>query len=129
MSTKKQSDFNPDELIATSAAHERSLEELQASVVKLEKRVGDNAALAKSFQQAFENDKKMDAVLTALICNLIVSNDDLKESIEKAVAKVDRKWWNGTSKKTLGAIGGVALVVLGAFLQGWFTKIFGDGNG
>jgi ElaB/YqjD/DUF883 family membrane-anchored ribosome-binding protein len=116
-----KNDFDPNELIRSSAEHEKSLTELQAGLTKLEKRVGDNAALAKSFKDAFENDKKMDAVLTSLICKLIEKDDSLKEAVTKAVKKVDREWWNGAWKKIATAVGAVVLLVIGAVI-GHFIK-------
>ena len=120
--TKKQNDFDPNELIKASEDHEKTLAELQESVKKLDIRVGDSAALAKSFKSAFENDKKMDAVLTALICDLIQKDDDLRRAIRSAVKNVDRDWWNGAWKKGLGAAGAVFLIFLGWFIP----KLFGE---
>jgi hypothetical protein len=117
--TKKPNDFDPNELIKASEDHEKSLADLRLVVSRLDKRVGNDATLAASFKNAFENDKKMDTVLTSLIKDLILKDDDLRAAITKAVAKVDRKWWNGAWKKALAAIGAVLLVVLGAVLQAW----------
>lgn len=116
---KKQNDFDANELIKASEDHEKSLAELGQSVKKLEARVGDNAALAKSFREAFDNDKKMDEVLTGLICELIEKNDSLKDAVKTAVRRVDRDWWNRAGKKGLTAVGAIVLVALGAFLQAW----------
>lgn len=115
-SADKANDFDPNELIRSSAEHEKSLAELQAALAKLEIRVGDNAALAKSFKEAFENDKKMDTVLTELICKLIEKDDSLKDAVKKAVKKVDREWWNSAWKKIFSAIGAVLLLIAGAII-------------
>lgn len=116
---KQNSDFNPDELIKASADHEKSLAELQKTVKILDKRVGTNAALATSFKQAFENDKKMDKVLVDLIVNLVKTNDTVKAAVNKAVENADRKWWNGAWKKSLTAIGAVILALISG-LAGYF---------
>lgn len=117
---KNQNDFKPDELIKASADHEKTLGELSTSVKKLEKRMGDSAALATSFKEAFENDKKMDAVLKDLLCELIQSDEKLKEAVKVAVKKIDRDWWGKAWKTTFGAVGALLLVVLGAIMQAWF---------
>lgn len=119
---KNQNDFKPDELIKASDDHEKSLAQIQKAVAKIENRVGDSASLTISFKDAFENDKKMDTVLTGLICDLIVKDDDLKKAICRAVEKVDRKWWNGAWKRGPAIIGAIFLVVIGAFLQAQFAK-------
>lgn len=120
--SKGQNDFNPEDLIKASEDHEKTISELSASVKKLKNRLGDNAALAGAFKEAFDSDKKMDAVLKELLCNLIRSDESLKDAIKEAVKKIDRDWWNNTWKKTLGAIGAIALVILGAVLQSWLGK-------
>ena len=125
MVTRKQSDFNPEDLIATSAEHEQSLSELRKSVAKLNSRVGDSASLAKSFKDAFDNDKKMDAVLTSLVCELVATNEQFKTAVEKAVARVDRKWWGGKTKAIVGAIGAILLLAIGAIFSEVFKKLFG----
>ena len=121
MATKKQNDFDPNELIKASEDHEKSLTELQQQLTQLDNRVGTNAALAKSFKTAFENDKKMDAVLVTLIVELITKNDDIKTALVDAVGKVDRKWWNGAWKKILTAVG-VIVVSLISGLAGYFLR-------
>jgi len=116
---KKQSDFNPEDLIATSAEHEKSLGEINKLIRNLDKRIGTDAQLAESFKKAFENDKRMDATLKELIKTLILSDESIKKSIESAVKKVDKEWWNGAWKKILTAVGAVVLLILGALIGVW----------
>ena len=120
MATKKQDDFDAEKLIKASADHEKTLADLTSMVKRLDQRVGDSSSLAKSFKEAFDTDKKMDSVLTKLLCDLILNNDLLRDSVKNAVKKVDREWWGKSWKSAISAIGAVLLVVLGAFLQAWF---------
>lgn len=101
MATKKQNDFDAEKLIKASADHEKTLAELASMVKRLDQRVGDSSSLAKSFKEAFDTDKKMDSVLTKLLCDLISNNDLLRDSVKNAVKKVDREWWGNHGKVQL----------------------------
>ena len=118
----KHNDFDTNDLVRVSDEHEKSLGELRKAVKSLEKRVGDNAALALSFKDAFENDKKMDAVLVTLITDLILKDDDLKEAISKSVNKMDRAWWTGARKRIIAVTGAVLLLIIGAVVQALVAK-------
>jgi hypothetical protein len=109
--------FDPKQYAQLTDAHTATLKELQKAQASLEKRVGTDAALADSFTHAFENDKKMDKVLTALIVDLIIKNEDIKVAVKNAVKKVDRDWWNGAVKRVIAVVGAVVLVLLGVLFQ------------
>lgn len=122
MVVKQQNDFKLDELVTTSAEHEKSLEEIGKSLKNIENRVGTDSQLAESFKLAFEQNKHVDEMLTTLVINLIQKNNGVKEAIENEVRGIDRKWVNSATKTTLKILGAVILLLIGGIIQAVCSK-------
>lgn len=118
-STHTQSDpeeFNAAEYLNKNE-YNADIEDIRKRLDFLEGRVKDHASLATSFNEAFENDKAMDKVLVALLCELIKKDPDFKKAVGDAVRESDRNWFISRLKSIWGIVWAILLLLIGAIVE------------
>jgi hypothetical protein len=116
------SDFTSPEDYLSKDDYDLKIAPIVKRITALENRVKDHTSLAKSFKEAFENDKNMDKVLVTLLVELIQKDDDFKKAVEKAVRKSDREWLNARLKSIWAFVIAVLLLIIGAVLDHYLVK-------
>jgi hypothetical protein len=118
-----QGDYGSNQDYLKKVDHDADMVDVRKRLDAIEARVKDNAALAASFNEAFKNDRNMDATLCEVMAKHVLKDDTVKTTVKEIVDDTDRDWLKSHLKK----IGFAAWTLLIALVSGgvvalWLTS-------
>jgi|SRR3989344_5387692 len=92
---------------------------LEERVIVLEAKLSDPKQLSVVLETAATDSKSLDKLFSKIFCDMMDKDEDVKKSIEKHVASVDRNVLKRFGGKIALAIWSIALLILGSYLRKW----------
>jgi len=111
-------DFDPAELVKV---HGRDIEGIRKILEELVARYGDDDKFGKSFEAVAAKDKRIDAAIKTILCDLIAKDESVRIALRARIEHLDRAWWGVFGKRLALAVWTLLVAVAATLLShfGW----------
>ena len=129
---KQDTDFDPQDFLASHGQHEKDIFDLTGRVTKLEGYLSSPQALATFLEEFAKDSRNLEGVFAKMFCRFMKENPDVQASVEKKLTEVDRHFFFKNVKRFGFTVYSVFLVIAGAFTVKFgeylFTLVFRGSN-